>query len=59
MYDGGTEAGKAYPEICQAVLALHILHPEPDLPEGISLILQDTTRSVSQVPYAGCCWLLA
>ena len=30
----------AHPEVCETVLALHILNPEPDLPEGISLILQ-------------------
>ena len=34
------KARSTYPEVCEAIFALHILHPEPDLSVGISLILQ-------------------
>ena len=33
----------SYPEVCEAVSALNILHPEPDLSVRISLILQQVT----------------
>ena len=32
-----------YPEVCEAVFALNILHPEPDLSVSICLILQQIT----------------
>lgn len=32
---GTAYAVGTYPEVCEAVLPLHILHPEPDLPVGI------------------------